>query len=407
MVMTWPDGGRLPVPLPTLEELNMGYVTYRHSRWYAIGYQGIDPITGNDRRQWHRAESEQQARDLAATLPSATTTTAQRGITLARYMHTRWLPERTHRLRPTTSFRYTKMADRYLLPTLGRVPLRHLTVNHLQRLYQDLLTSGRVDGRPLAPKTVLNVHQIVRAALGDAERAGLVGRNVARLMKPPCHGNAPEQQCWNENELHTFLAGVDGHRLGMALRLIAMTGMRRSEALGLRWRDLDFTAGSLSIRRSVTCTGYQIHITPTKTATSRRAIDLDVETIGRLTQWRDEQRAANPTSARADHHLFTRPNGTIVHPHLLSQHFERTVARTELPRIRLHDLRHTHATLMLKNGVPLKVVSERLGHSSPAFTMAVYQHVLPGMQRDAANTFAQLIRAQAVPLAIVTTVDTR
>lgn len=89
--------------------------------------------------------------------------------------------------------------------------------------------------------------------------------------------------------------------------------------------------------------------------------------------------------------MFTRANGQPVHPHVLPQTFERVQVKAGLPRIRLHDLRHTHATLLLKAGVPLKVVSERLGHSSPAFTMAVYQHVLPGMQRDAADTFARLM----------------
>ena len=103
---------------------------------------------------------------------------------MARYLCTRWLPTREGRLRPTTSFRYEKMIDRYVLPRIGRVPLRSLTITHLDDLYAHLRHSGRHDGGPLAPKTVLNVHQILRTALGDAERAGLVHRNIARLMNP-------------------------------------------------------------------------------------------------------------------------------------------------------------------------------------------------------------------------------
>ena len=178
----------------------MGYVTHRDGRWYAVAYQGIDPITGRDRRRWHRASDEADARTLADTLPSARPPST-RGMTVSRYLCTRWLPTREGRLRPTTAFRYEQMIDRYVLPHIGRVPLRSLTVTHLEDLYAHLRRGGRHDGGALAPKTVLNVHQILRTALGDAERAGLVHRNVARLMDPPCHGVAPEQRCWNEHQL--------------------------------------------------------------------------------------------------------------------------------------------------------------------------------------------------------------
>ena len=206
-----------------------------------------------------------------------------------RYLCTRWLPTRQDRLRPTTAFRYEKMIDRYVLPQLGRVPLRSLTIAHLQDLYAQLRRSGRCDGGPLAPKTVLNVHQILRTALGDAERAGLVPRNVARLMDPPCHGVAPEQRCWNEHQLRTFLHVAMTHRLGPAIWVAAMTGMRRGEVLGLRWADIDLDTATLSIRRSVSCTGYQVHTTPTKTRTSRRAIDLDSRTVAVLREWQHRQ----------------------------------------------------------------------------------------------------------------------
>jgi integrase len=367
----------------------MGYITNRDGRWYAVSYEGLDPITGRDRRRWHRADNEATARTLADALPSTRPTTT-RGVTVSRYLCTRWLPTRQDRLRPTTAFRYEQMIDRYVLPHIGRVPLRSLTITHLETLYAHLRRSGRHDGGPLAPKTVLNVHQILRTALGDAERAGLVHRNVARLMDPPCHGAAPEQRCWNEHQLRQFLQVAMTHRLGPAIWLAAMTGMRRGEVLGLRWSDIDLDTATLSIRRSVSCTGYQVHTTPTKTRTSRRAVDLDPRTVDVLREWRQQQ-LSELGAAAADGSVFTRPDDQPVHPHTLSQTVARLQRAAGVPPIRLHDLRHTHATLMLKHGVPLKVVSERLGHSTPAFTMAVYQHVLPGMQRDAANTFARLI----------------
>jgi integrase len=160
-----------------------------------------------------------------------------------------------------------------------------------------------------------------------------------------------------------------------------------------RWIDIDFAGEAISIQRSVTCTGYEVHITPAKTRTSRRLIDLDARTLEVLSEWRHVQ--AGELGLREPAEVFTRITGEPVHPHVLSQTFERLQAKAGLLRIRLHDLRHTHATLLLKAGVPLKVVSERLGHSSPAFTMAVYQHVLPGMQRDAAEVFARLITPES------------
>jgi integrase len=367
----------------------MGYVTHRDGRWYAVSYEGLDPLTGRDRRRWHRTSDEAAARTLATTLPSARPPST-RVITVSRFLCTRWLPTRQDRLRPTTAFRYEHMIDRYVLPHIGRVPLRSLTITHLEYLYAHLRRSGRHDGGPLAPKTVLNVHQILRTALGDAERAGLVQRNVARLMDPPCRGVAPEQRCWNEHQLRQVLHVATTHRLGPAIWLAAMTGMRRGEVLSLRWSDIDFDAATLSVRRSISCTGYEVHTTPTKTRTSRRAIDLDPRTIAMLHAWRHHQLGELGTVA-ADETVLTRPDGQPVHPHALSQTVDRLQRAAGVPRIRLHDLRHTHATLLLKHGIPLKVVSERLRHSTPAFTMAVYQHVLPGMQRDAANTFARLI----------------
>ena len=386
----------------------MGYVTNRDGRWYAVAYQGIDPITGRDRRRWHRASDETAARAQADTLPSARPP-SPRGITVSRYLCTRWLPTRQDRLRPTTAFRYEQMIDRYVLPHIGRVPLRSLTITHLQDLYAQLRRNGRHDGGPLSPKTVLNVHQILRTALGDAERAGLVPRNVARLMNPPCHGVAPEQRCWNEHQLQQFLHVAMTHRLGPAIWLAAMTGMRRGEVLGLRWSDIDLDAATLSIRRSVSCTGYRVHTTPTKTRTSRRAIDLDQRTVAVLRDWQHQQ-LAELGPAVTDAAVFTRQDGRPVHPLTLSQTVDRLQRAAGVPPIRMHDLRHTHATLMLKHGVPLKVVSERLGHSTPAFTMAVYQHVLPGMQRDAANTFARLVAqpaAEGAPVTAVTAVAGR
>lgn len=172
--------------------------------------------------------------------------------------------------------------------------------------------------------------------------------------------------------------------------LTANTGVRRSELVGLRWRDLDLDRHRLSITRTIVAVNGRMHGSNGKTITAARTIDLDERTVAVLTRWRDDH-AARFGCVEPDHGLLVRDDHHPINPQSISQCFDRAVHRSRLPRLTLHGLRHTHATLLLKAGVPLKVVSERLGHATPAFTMATYQHVLPGMQAEAAATFAALL----------------
>jgi integrase len=283
--------------------------------------------------------------------------------------------------------------DRHILPTLGRIRLRRFRTEHLEALYESMLhpTDGR---RALAPKTVLEVHVIIRSALNDAVRKGLVTRNIALVAHAPRLRSIPkiEPEAWTAQQLQAFLRAATGHRLFPALWLSANTGMRRSELLGLRWDDIDLDKATVSINRALVAVAYDLHESRGKTRNARRRIDLDATTIDVLTAWRGwqatEQRAVGRDGSGR---VFTDATGHDIHPHALSQTFERIARRADVPVIRLHDLRHTHATLLIKSGVPVKVVSERLGHATPTFTIETYQHVLPGMQADAARLFEQLI----------------
>jgi integrase len=147
----------------------------------------------------------------------------------------------------------------------------------------------------------------------------------------------------------------------------------------------------VSVNRALHLTRGQLIEVPVKTRTSRRSIDLDTTTVEILTIWRLEQQHLG--RSLNDGPVFTGARGGRLNPDSLTQTFDRLAATVPVPRIRLHDLRHTHATLLIAAGVPVKVVSERLGHPSPAFTMVTYQHVLPGMQADAAARFAALLAA--------------
>jgi integrase len=242
---------------------------------------------------------------------------------------------------------------------------------------------------------VYEVQLVIRGALTDALRLGPVTKNVALAARSPMIDAArrPEARSWTEDELRQFLRAASGHRYFPLLWLAAMTGMRRSEVLGLKWEDIDFERQRLSLNRGLVAIGYELHHSRGKTRNARRPIDLDNTTLSVLEAWRALQHAeAVATGVELDGWVFTDGDGQPIHPHAVTPAFERIARRAGVPVIRLHELRHTHGTLLIKAGVPVKVVSERLGHAHVSFTIATYQHVLPGMQADAARVYEALAR---------------
>jgi integrase len=373
-----------------------GYVARKGDRWYAVIYEGLDPVSGKERRRWHpagksRADAERLASTLAAELNGRND--EARSLTFGVYLMTRWLPGKKLELARSTWDGYRRKIERHVLPSLERIPVRRLRPDHLERLYDEKLNPQN-GGRPLAPKTVLEIHLIIRGALNDAVRRGIVTRNVAVVAHAPKLRSIPkvEQQAWTAPELQAFLREAAGHWLFPALWLLSNTGLRRSELLGLQWDDVDLDAGTLSVNRGLVSVGYQLHESRGKTSNSRRAVDLDPTTVQVLSAWKAWQ-AAERGAVGIDPAgwVFADIAGNPIHPHSISQAFERIVARAGVPKIRLHDVRHTHGTLLIKAGVPVKVVSERLGHGNPVFTIDTYQHVLPGMQAEAARIFERLI----------------
>ena len=284
------------------------------------------------------------------------------------------------------------MVDNYINPRIGDIPIRALRVEHIDNLYRELLEHGSRTGGALADKTVYDVHVIIRSSLGDATRRHFVGTNVALVAQAP--RARPRARCgpetWKASQLGRFLASAAHLRLYPALHLAAFTGMRRGELAGLRWGDWQRDTHRLSIARSRQVVAGRSLEVPVKTRTSRRCIDLDPTTEHVLERWRRQQRRDGHRVEVADP-IFTNINGNAVHAESISQLFDRQLARTEIPRSRFHDLRHTHASLLVAAGTPIKVVSERLGHAHPGFTMATYQHLVPGMSTTAATDFANMI----------------
>jgi integrase len=377
-----------------------GYVVRKNNQHYAVIYEGLDPITGRERRRWHpagadRAQAEALANELAVER-MRDWSPRRSSLTVGVYLTQRWLPGKRAALRPSTWDSYRRNVELHIVPRIGRVPLRHLRPDHVERLYAGLLADGNnVREGGLDAKTVLEIHMVLRRALDDAVRRGMIASNPAAVAHAPKRRplSSATLHAWNAQQLRAFLVVAADHRFHAALWVSANTGMRRGELLGLHWGDVELDAARVSINRSLVSVGYELHESRGKTRTSRRCIDLDQRTVDVLRNWRSfrEHEDESFDTSDDDAYVFARPDGAPTHPHLLSDAFKKMVKRSALPRIRLHDLRHTHATLLLKAGVPIKVVSERLGHSTPGFTMATYQHVLPGMQAEAARTFASLL----------------
>lgn len=379
-----------------------GYVARKGNRWYAVIYEGIDPITGRERRRWHpagveRVDAERLAARLALELEGRNDKV--RSLTFGAFLNSRWLPGKRLVLADTTYDGYRRNVENHIVPALGRLPLRRLAPHHLEAFYDGLL-HPRDARAPLSPKTVYEMHLVIRGALEDAVRRGLLRRNVALVAHAPRLRSIPkvEQKSWTAEELQAFLRAAAGHRFFPALWLSAFTGMRRNELLGLRWEDFDDHKATISINRGLVAVPYEVRETRGKTPRARRRIDLDPTTVRVLVAWREWQRAEQASAGvESAGWMFTDGNGEPIHPHAISQTFERIARRALVPVIRLHDLRHTHGTLLIAEGVPVKVVTERLGHATPGFTIDTYQHVLPGMQADAARVFERLVAPSASP----------
>lgn len=313
----------------------------------------------------------------------------------------------------STRASYSKNIRLHITPHIGALPLASLTPGRIAKLYRELETSGRRDhkaGAGLSARTVRYIHTILSAGLKAAVKAKLIGHNPAEdpdLCSPPTAKEAkpPEMHPWSAAQLRTFL---DWSKTGSALHLgwyvLAMTGMRRGELLALRWRDIDLEARTLSIRRSVGVVrvkGQKALLKEGDTKTTKpRVVDLDESTVAMLKAHKRERGGLALLLARDDALVFGDAEGQWRHPERFSRSFKEHLTRcrkwleksgVDLPNVRLHDLRHTHATLLLAKGVPVKVVSERLGHASPTVTLTVYAHVMPGNQRDAADQFASLV----------------
>jgi integrase len=371
--------------------------------WWFI----VDIGTGSDghrrqakRRGFATKKAAQTEMDRLRHTVATQTYVAPKRQTLGEYLTDDWLPAAKVNLEESTWVSYKRYIDLHVVPHIGGVQLQSLDAGTLNRLYAQLLVGGRRDGKEggLSARTVRYIATILHRALKDAVAWDRLVRNPADAARPPRARDAksPTMKTWSGAQLEEFLrrVGEKGNRYQPAWTLLAMTGCRRGEALGLCWSDVNLDAARIGIHQTITAVNHKIKIGgQTKTGKSR-VVELDKRTVATLRSWcatQAKEKLLMGAGYQDSDLVFCHPDGRPYHPERFSKEFDRMVERLEMPRVRLHDLRHTWATLALQAGVPLKVVSERLGHATTAVTADTYSHVAPGMQTDAAEKVAALI----------------
>jgi integrase len=312
---------------------------------------------------------------------------AERTPTIEKFLTELWLPGIKPTIRHSTLSGYSGIVRNHILPELGDLKLRSLTPQRLNAFYARLLACGHcVKGTGLAPSTVIRIHATLHRACRDAVRWGYLTTNPADKADPPKQKMGGfEMRTWNAGELRVFLEAASLSTEPDMWLLFAMTGMRRGEVLGLRWKDVDLERGLVSVRQTVLNVGGRRVFSSPKTARSRRVVALDPATVATLRKhW--SNKAGDPSAL-----IFSEEDGRPLDGNAVTRRFVKLLTEAGLPRIRLHDLRHTHATLALGLGIHPKIVSERLGHSTIAFTLDIYSHATPHMQSEAALKFGALI----------------
>lgn len=321
-----------------------------------------------DVREYHLAALNQLRQGM---LPKDDT------ITVSQFMTHYFETVSKHTLRPTTQQGQETMIRVHINPALGRIKLKDLRPDHLQSFYSQKLASG------LSKRSVQLLHVTLRTALKQAVRWGLIARNVTDLVQAP-RPTRPSPTFFTKEQLTKFLETVKGHRWYPIYVLLIYGGFREGEVLGIHFEDCDMVNRIINVRHTVTTLRTGLAITEPKTKSSRRAVTLPKIAYDALKEHLDQ--------LELNHGLiFTTPLGNPIYPRNFIRHFKSVLKEAGLPDIRVHDLRHSHASLLLASGVNPKLVQERLGHSSITLTMDTYSHVIPSLQEEVARRIDDLM----------------
>jgi len=379
-----------------------GSIRQRSKGSWEIFYDvGADPVTGRRRQKSQtvkgtKRDAQRRLREILLSLEQSSYVKPNK-VTFGEWLR-QWLKDYVSmNTTDRTQESYSYIVEGHLIPSLGKVMLADLQPQQIQSYYAEKLSKGRADGKGgLSARSVVYHHRILSEALDYAVKMGVVVRNVAGVVQPP-RVKRVTMNTFSMEEATRFLEAAQETDYYVYFATLLFTGLRRGELLALRWRNLDLVKATLTVVETAYKLGNGDYmIKEPKTAQSRRTISLPLSLVELVKVYRIDQellRIQLGVSLNVDDFVFIRPDGSPMNPSAVSLAFGRIIKKAWLKAIRIHDLRHTHATLMFKAGVNPKVVSERLGHASISITLDIYSHVLPGMQEAAAEKFDKLFEA--------------
>jgi integrase len=308
---------------------------------------------------------------------------------------TAWLTSTKTSKGRSTWRHYEQLIRMYIIPNLGEIKVRDLRPENIQAFYNRLF-----DGE-VGVYTIRKIHITLHSALQQAVRTGVIGRNPASFVQSPKEP-ATEMSILNESQVSQLLIAAQGSRLEAVVHLAVISGMRQMELLGLKWNDLDWIKQTLKIERQLLKPeGEGVKFSSPKTRYGKRSIVLGVKTIETLRKHYEQQQAEQCKAGTAWKEyglIFTTQNGTPIHPRNLLRDYKKLLHSAGLPPIRFHDLRHTAASILLNQGVPVITVSRRLGHAKASITLDIYGHLISTAQTEVAEMIDDLVMPVTVEL---------
>jgi len=373
-----------------------GHLRERSPGHWAIVIDVRDPQTGKRKRRWHsfegtKREAQVECARLLTEIKNGTSVDPSR-MTVAAFLE-RWIEHMEGQVSPRSHERYAELCRKNLAPLLGGLMLTKLQPAHISQAYAKALASGRRDGAGgLSARTVTHMHRVLREALQQALRWQLLARNPADAVKPP----KVERKQMSVLDVEAAIELLEAARetpLFVPIMLGVRCGLRRGEVVALRWRNVDLERGQISVVASAEQTDQGVREKEPKNGKGRTIVlsATEVEEMRGHRRRQAESLLALGVRLTDDHHVVAREDGQALQPRSLTHAFVKFVRRHGF-QIRLHDLRHSHATHMLASGVHPKIAQERLGHSSVGITLDLYSHVLPGMQAEAVSKVDAALR---------------
>jgi integrase len=364
---------------------------------YSYVVREKDPATGKTRPRWisgfKTKKAAKDARDAARNAVNRGTYVTPQDLTAKAYLE-RWIAGHEVELKPSTARSYREKIRVYLVPAIGHERVQSLSPSRLSVVFRQMQERGGADGKSVSPRTVEFARAVLRRALNDAVVDRLIEVNPVIGSKTPKRDGKPRHTTWTGEQTQVFLAATASTRLAPLWQLALATGMRRGELMALTWQHVDLDTGIIAVELSTAQLSREL-VTTTPKNHERRKVQLDTRTVAALKSWRktqaEERLAWGAAWEDTEGFLFTHENGGRLSPNAVSKAFLRAQTGLGLPRISLHSTRHSHATILLRDRVPIHIVAKRLGHKDPSVTLNVYADVIPDDDTSAVDVFSKAV----------------